>query len=611
MIYRRKNDADWSMEYVSKGSKKVTGYSPEEFLNGSKIYYKNLLYEDDKLNVIHEIDLALARKEPFTINYRINDFNKNVKWIFERGEGIFSADNELIAVEGFITDISVEKKVQKKFDEMLSLLNSAINAIGEGILVVDIENKITFFNTKFLKMWKIPDNFITGNKIEDLIKYTADQLKDEKSFIKSITQISNEPYIEAKDIIELKDGRFIEQFSRPQLMKGKSVGRVWSFLDVTERVQFDGLLSKEKDLLQALMDNIPDIIYFKDNKSRFTRINKAQAKAMGVEEPSQAIGKTDFDYFEPQHAAEAYKDEQEIMKSKEGLIAKVEKIRCAGGEYRWVTATKVPFLDKDGNVIGLVGISRNITSSKIAEDKLAQYSKELNELNASKDKLFSIVAHDLKSPFSPLLGLSEILATDFDSLTPVEVKEYSLEINKALKNQFNLLESLLNWSRMETGKIIVCPDCYNLFEKVTEVTNLMNVNAKNKNISLINNIYLETVVFADKNMLYSILQNLLTNAIKFTNPGGNINIFAKDLGGYVEVIVKDNGIGIKDEDMQYIFGLNCFTTYGTNKEKGTGLGLLICKEMVEKNGGTIRVESEYGKGSKFIFTLPKPVLINI
>jgi len=610
MIYRRKNDSDWSMEYVSKGSKKVTGFPPEEFLRFGKVHYKDLLYEEDKNHVLQEINLALASNAPFTINYRIKDSNNSIKWIFERGEGIFSPGNKLIAVEGFITDISEEKRVQHKYDEMLSVLNSTINAIGEGILVTDSKNNITYFNTKFLKMWKIPDTLIKQNSIAELIKFTASQLKDKKTFIESVVYISHEPYMEGKEILELLDGRYIERYSRPQIMKGKAVGRVWSFSDVTERMLFDDLLLKERDLLQALMDNIPDIIYFKDTESRFTRINKAQAKMLGANTPAEAIGKTDFDYFEPEHAADAFKDEQELMKSNKGLIAKVEKIRCAAGGYRWVTATKMPFIDQYGNVVGMVGISRDITESKLSEEKLAKYSQELNELNASKDKLFSIIAHDLRSPFSPLLGLSEILAKDIDSLTPGEISGYCAEINKALRNQYNLLENLLNWSRMETGKITVNPVNLNLLECVYKVVNLMEVNARNKNISLINSVYSEPVVFADPDMLHSIIQNLISNAIKFTKPGGCINILSKDADEFIELSVEDCGIGIRDEDIKNMFGVNCFTTYGTNKEKGTGLGLMICKEMVEKNGGTIHVESVYGKGSKFIFTLPKPESVN-
>jgi len=168
------------------------------------------------------------------------------------------------------------------------------------------------------------------------------------------------------------------------------------------------------------------------------------------------------------------------------------------------------------------------------------------------------------------------------------------------------LEGLLNWSRLETGRINVYQVEVNLFEKVNNVINLMNANAMNKNISLTNNINNRPVVFADADMLHSILQNLISNAVKFTKPEGCINISTKDAGKYVELTVEDNGIGIKDEDIKNIFSLNCYTTYGTNNEKGTGLGLLICKEMIEKNAGAIRVESKYGEGSKFILTLPKP-----
>jgi signal transduction histidine kinase len=338
MIYRRKNDSTWRMEYVSKGSKKITGYSPEEFLIPGKIDYKDLFHEEDKKNVLGKIDFALNNKEPFTINYRIIDNNRNVKWIFERGEGIFSPDNELIAVEGFMTND------------------------GEG-----------------------------------------------------------------------------------------------------------------------------------------------------------------------------------------------------------------------GNI-----------------------------LDADKGKLFSMIAHDLKSPFTALLGYSEIIAMEFDTLTADEIKRYSIEINKALKNQFNLLEDLLSWARLETGAIQVGLLELNLFERVKSAVDLLIVNAQDKNISLINKVSAEQDVFADEDMLHSILKNLLSNAIKFTKPGGLINIISTDAGKFVELTVEDNGIGIKRENINKIFGLNCFTTYGTNNEKGTGLGLLLTKEMVEKNGGTIHVESVYGKGSKFTVTLPKP-----
>ena len=353
------------------------------------------------------------------------------------------------------------------------------------------------------------------------------------------------------------------------------------------------------------MDNIPDTIYFKDRNSKFTRINKAQAELLGITGPKEAIGKTDFDFFDPIHAEDAFNDEQRIMESKQGLVAKVERIRKAGKFYIWVTATKVPIFDKDNNVIGLVGISRDITASKIDEEKLRKYSEELNELNKSKDKFFSILAHDLRSPLSPLLGLSQMLAKDFDTLSYEEIKEFSKDIYDAISSQFNLLENLLSWSRMETGKIKYNPVQLNIYEKVEEVIALLKGNARDKNILVKNSTLPDLKIFADKDMIHSILQNLISNAIKFTYPEGKINICSAIREEYTEITVEDNGVGIKTDDLGSIFGLNCFTTYGTNKEKGTGLGLAICKEMAERNDGTINVESEYQKGSKFIFSLPR------
>jgi len=493
----------------------------------------------------------------------------------------------------------------KNVDEMLSLLNSTLDAIDEGILVRDPEGNITFYNTKFLDIWSLTEGDIENKEWNDIISFVSNHLLAKESFLESVEKFTTNPELEFQDILKFKDGRIIERYSHPQILNGKIVGRVWSYKDITEIYSAEQKLSQEKDLLQALMDNIPDTIYFKDRNSKFTRINKAQAGLLGITGPKDAIGKTDFDFFDPIHAEDAFNDEQRIMESKQGLVAKVERIRKAGKFYIWVTATKVPIFDKDNNVIGLVGISRDITASKIDEEKLRKYSEELNELNKSKDKFFSILAHDLRSPLSPLLGLSQMLAKDFDTLSYEEIKEFSKDIYDAISSQFNLLENLLSWSRMETGKIKYNPVQLNIYEKVEEVIALLKGNARDKNILVKNSTLPDLKIFADKDMIHSILQNLISNAIKFTYPEGKINICSAIREEYTEITVEDNGVGIKTDDLGSIFGLNCFTTYGTNKEKGTGLGLAICKEMAERNGGTINVESEYQKGSKFIFSLPR------
>lgn len=244
---------------------------------------------------------------------------------------------------------------------------------------------------------------------------------------------------------------------------------------------------------------------------------------------------------------------------------------------------------------------------KKAADELTVSELQLKELNASKDKLFSIIAHDLRSPFHALLGLSELLATEIEEFSREEITKFAAEMNNSLKNQFKLLENLLEWSRLQTGGMQYSPVTCNLLEKVNEVTSLLLGNALKKNITIVSSVSPEIFVLVDMNMLQSILQNLLANAIKFTRPGGNIEVTASSRDEkMISISVKDTGVGISPNSLHKIFRTDStVTTLGTENEKGTGLGLLLCKEMIEKHGGTISVESELEKGTTFFFTLPK------
>ncbi len=238
--------------------------------------------------------------------------------------------------------------------------------------------------------------------------------------------------------------------------------------------------------------------------------------------------------------------------------------------------------------------------------QLAESEKTLKELNASKDKLFSIIAHDLKSPFQPLIGLSEILSEDYKTLSEEERDNFIKEMHKTIKNQFKLVENLLDWSRIQTGRMEYSPEKINLSECVDSNIDVLNANAVNKNIILSNIVANSIYVVADLSMLNSILQNLISNAIKFSHPDSVVTISANIKNNMVETIIADNGIGITEADLNKIFRIDIqHTTIGTAQEKGTGLGLIICKELIEKNGGKIWAESRNPAGTKFIFTLKK------
>ncbi len=240
-----------------------------------------------------------------------------------------------------------------------------------------------------------------------------------------------------------------------------------------------------------------------------------------------------------------------------------------------------------------------------ANERLRKSEANLKELNATKDKFFSIIAHDLKNPLHILLLTSDILAQNFESYSPEKIKVYILNMNKSSKSLANLLENLLNWSRAQLGTIEYKPEKLNLYDVVQEVLSPLWGNAEKKDVSISTDLDENLHVNADKNMIALVIRNLVSNAIKFTQHGGNIQLQANLNNSQVEIEVQDSGIGIPDEDIPKLFRIDVqHTTTGTDNEQGTGIGLILCKEFVEKHGGKIWAESEQGKGSKFKFTVP-------
>jgi len=240
-----------------------------------------------------------------------------------------------------------------------------------------------------------------------------------------------------------------------------------------------------------------------------------------------------------------------------------------------------------------------------AEQALKEIEKQLLKLNSDKDRFISILGHDLKSPFNNLLGLSERLTKNIHKYDIDKIANLATNINKSAQRSFNLLDDLLNCARAQQGNIPFKPQNLSLTDVCNDVLITLNQTAKAKNI-VINCLAEDHLnVFADIDMLKAVLRNLVSNAIKFTNTGGAIRITAEQKDSNVTISVSDNGIGISPDNLTKLFDISeVLTTKGTAEETGTGLGLLICKEFVEKHGGKIWVESEVGKGSDFRFTMP-------
>lgn len=267
----------------------------------------------------------------------------------------------------------------------------------------------------------------------------------------------------------------------------------------------------------------------------------------------------------------------------------------------------------------VIAISRDLTEPKKAEQELLKSNAELTESNKSKDKFFSILAHDLKNPFQGLLGFIDLLYEDLDELSNAQVKEYLSNVRTASYHTYALLENLLEWSRIQSGKMPFTPSVFNISDEINSVISILDNNATRKEIKLFNEVNPDLMVEADRNMIHSVIQNLITNSIKFSNANGKVvlrsrvpqtythnrNQSDQDNRQWLEISVSDNGIGIPEEILPKLFKLNGqYSQAGTANEPGTGLGLVLCHEMVEKNGGRIWAESIAGQGTTFVFTLP-------
>jgi PAS domain S-box-containing protein len=395
---------------------------------------------------------------------------------------------------------------------------------------------------------------------------------------------------------------------------------------------------QERNQLRTLIDSMPDVIFIKDRQSRFVVVNKMVAGVMGTK-PEALIGKTDFEFYTPDLAQRYFDDEQAIMKAGEAKINYEEPHLDENGNRIILSTSKVPLKNSNGEVMGIVGIGRDITRLKRIEVQLRKKTEDLQEintlleerqeeiirqseelaaqaqhltitntelerLNKTKDKFFSIIAHDLRNPFNAIMGFSDLLCHDFKEMDDKQKLGLLELINLSSESAYNLLDNLLQWARTQTGKIKFNPEYFELSEVVREVIDLHGIMAEKKQVSLESAIPESTRVYADKNMIHTVIRNLLSNAIKFSHKGGKVYITCFKNGEMTEVVIRDEGIGMSRENSSMLFRIDTYySTSGTSGESGTGLGLIICKEFVEKNNGRIRATSKEGEGTAISFTL--------
>jgi len=366
--------------------------------------------------------------------------------------------------------------------------------------------------------------------------------------------------------------------------------------------EMNNLLRKREEEFRTLAENSPDSIVRLDTDLKHLYVNPVARKIWGT----NIVGKSwkESGFSEDFHTFWATQIKKVIDT---GEIETIEHnyLSPEDDSLHYLLSQIVPESDSNNIIRSLLIVSRDITEKKKAEEQLKKNATDLKELNATKDKFFGIIAHDLRNPFSSLLGASEILSTNVRQYDIDSIETFSRLSYDAAKSCYALLENLLEWSRAQTGNLKFNPQEVSISEIIEENLSVMRTMAYNKKINLTSKITEDYLIIADRDMIKAVLRNLLNNALKFTCINGEVSVTAIKEKDNILISVKDNGIGIPKNDMDKLFRIDIkYTKVGTNEERGTGLGLLLCKEFVDQHKGKIWVESNEGQGCEFKFTIP-------
>jgi PAS domain S-box-containing protein len=373
--------------------------------------------------------------------------------------------------------------------------------------------------------------------------------------------------------------------------------------DITERRASEESLVQKKAYLTAVIENQIGFIWLKDLDGRFILVNRKFAEACKFTSTDELIGKTEYDINPARRARKYVSQDQKVIRTGKNLVT-LEKIRTEAGE-QWYETFKSPVIDQNGAVIGTTGFAIDVTERKRKVEQVRRLNRRLNDINIQKDKLFSILAHDLRNPFSGSIGMFEMILTESDNLSADEIREYIALLYENTLSTYSMVENLLEWSRTQRNRMNHTPEHIRLKVLVDQAFEVLSNSAMNKQVDLQNLVTHSESVYADRDMLHTILRNLITNGIKFTKNGGSVRIESRRNGRMLEIDVTDTGIGICEKEMQKLFRIDYVpSSRGTNGEKGSGLGLQICKEFTEKHGGCLDVLSKPGHGSTFRISLP-------
>jgi PAS domain S-box-containing protein len=559
---------------------------PQEYIIGHDLTFRSLVADGST----QMIPLRISRNSIRT--FRITFLSKNGQHEDSIGCILRDVDDQL------------------RFEAEYRKFKSVFELSSDGLALM-ADNKFTMVNEAFRELlaYSTIDEFTDLDALTIVAEEDLPRMRE--NFAKLLPGHQNATRFDF--VAARKDGGrlYLSTTVTPFLFEDKQFYLI-AARDTTELKRVQQAIKESEERYRSITDNIEDFFWSSDRSlgnSVSTFYSSSVQKITGY---TQEEFLTDSKFFFTIIYPDDFKTVKERLQRFYHNIYKrsdeIEfRIMNKNGNVVWVRNKISVIRDRKGNPTKIFGLVSDISAQKKAEDDLRAFTENLQKLNETKDKFISIISHDLRTPFSSILGFTDLLLNE-DDLTPEESRQYIQYIQESSQNMLSLVNSLLDWTRIQTGRIQFEPAPVQFQPFVQKVLTGMTGYAMQKKIDLVNEIPEDISLMIDQNLVMQALNNLLSNALKFTGEGGSITISCSqsEQPRFMQVAVTDTGKGIRPEDIEKIFSIESkFTTEGTAGEKGTGLGLTLVKEIVEKHRGKIWAESDFGLGTTFYFTLPK------
>jgi len=605
-------DNDYCFTYISPSIYQLRGITSEEAIRES-------IQDTMPPHSQEVVQKAIAKgkenekaKNYVPVKVEIEQYHKDghLIWVEITIRAMLDDHGKKIGYVGISRDITENKQTEKALNESLNLFNGLIKKVPVGIYILciraDMQMEFEYVSDRWCEIHQVKrEDVLTDisnvlrmlhkDEIENFLKLNEEVVRDQKNFL-----------WEGRFVIE-GEIRWFRIESVPVNYGNDYIRWYGVVQDVTKRKQSELALRQSEQNFRTLADMAKIIISIVsvENREKYLYVNDEWTNTLEYSK-KEAQELNPIDVLTPE-------SNQQVM---EFADKRVQGLKVPSSyEITVVTKSgKLKYLDFSSTIINFdnqkafLTTAIDITEHKKLLKALSESESNLRELNAQKDKFFSIIAHDLKNPFNAILGFSELLVEQINERNYTGIDQYATVIKQSSQRAFDLLINLLEWARAQTDTLVFDPESFNLKDLINENITILSSNANQKAITFNQDIPDEVFVFADKQMISVVLRNLISNAIKFTQKGGEINISVKKSEKEILISVIDNGIGIEPERIQNLFHINkSISTPGTNNEQGTGLGLILCKEFVEKHSGKIWAESKPGKGTVFYFTLHSEV----